>query len=114
MQAEALAALSAARARGHRAGLVVLATGLGKTFLAAFDSRRFGRVLFVAHREEILTQAMAAFRAVRPEARLGRFSGGEKDRDAEILFASVQTLARAAHLSSFDPGDFDYVVVDEF
>ncbi|MGR3783752.1 MAG: DEAD/DEAH box helicase family protein, partial [Albimonas sp.] len=114
IQAEALAALAASRARGHRAGLVVLATGLGKTFLAAFDSRPFARVLFIAHREEILTQAMAAFRAVRPDARLGRFAGAEKDREAEILFASIQTLGRAAHLQGFDPGAFDYVVVDEF
>lgn len=114
IQQEALEALAAARDRGHRAGLVVLATGLGKTFLAAFDSRAAARVLFVAHREEILAQAMAAFRAVRPEARLGRFSGAEKDRDADILFASIQTLARAAHLTSFAPDAFDYIVVDEF
>ncbi|SFI85591.1 DUF3427 domain-containing protein [Albimonas pacifica] len=114
IQAEALDALAASRARGHRSGLVVLATGLGKTFLAAFDSRPFARVLFVAHREEILTQAMAAFRAVRPGSRLGRFAGGRKDREADVLFASIQTLGRAAHLSGFDPGAFDYVVVDEF
>jgi superfamily II DNA or RNA helicase len=114
VQRDALAALGATRARGHRAGLVVLATGLGKTFLAAFDSRDFARVLFVAHREEILTQAMAAFRAVRPNARMGRYAGAAKDRECDILFASVQTLARAAHLSGFDPGAFEYVVVDEF
>jgi hypothetical protein len=57
----------------------------------------------VAHREEILTQAMAAFRAVRPRARLGRYSGEEKDAEADIVFASVQTLARNAHLTRFDP-----------
>ncbi|MGA1078301.1 MAG: DEAD/DEAH box helicase family protein, partial [Nitriliruptoraceae bacterium] len=50
--AEALAALRATRAKGYGAGLVVLATGLGKTFLAAFDSATAARVLFVAHREE--------------------------------------------------------------
>jgi hypothetical protein len=106
--------LVATRAHGHRAGLVVLATGLGKTFLAAFDGRDFDRVLFVAHREEILAQAMAATRAMRPNARLGRYFSAAKDRDADILFASVQTLAKAAHLSGFDPGAFDYVVLDEF
>lgn len=114
IQAEALAALAASRAQGDRASLVVLATGLGKTFLAAFDTRDFRRVLFVAHREEILTQAMAAFRAVRPKARLGRFVAGEKDRNADILFASVQTLSRNAHLDSFEASAFDYIVVDEF
>jgi HKD family nuclease len=92
VQEEALAALRTTRAKGYGAGLVVLATGLGKTFLAAFDSTSADRVLFVAHREEILTQAMTAFRAVRPRARLGRYSGEEKDADADIVFASVQTL----------------------
>nr|WP_246237437.1 DUF3427 domain-containing protein [Halovulum dunhuangense] len=114
VQAEALLALRASRAKGYGAGLVVLATGLGKTFLAAFDSATAARVLFVAHREEILTQAMAAFRAVRPRARLGRYSGEEKDAEADIVFASVQTLARDAHLTRFEPRAFDYIVVDEF
>ena len=77
------------------------ATGLGKTYLAAFDSLGARRVLFVAHREEILTQAMAAFRAVRPRARMGRYIGDDREPEAEILFASVQTLARSAHLSRF-------------
>lgn len=114
VQAEALRALEATRAKGYGAGLVVLATGLGKTFLAAFDSIAAPRVLFVAHREEILTQAIEAFRAVRPKAHIGRYAGGEKDTDADILFASVQTLARAAHLGQFAPDRFDYIVVDEF
>ncbi len=114
VQAEALAALRATRGKGYGAGLVVLATGLGKTFLAAFDSVIARRILFVAHREEILTQAMAAFRAVRPRARLGRYSGAEKDAEADIVFASVQTLARNAHLVRFEARAFDYIVVDEF
>nr|WP_254444657.1 DUF3427 domain-containing protein [Ruegeria arenilitoris] len=114
IQKEALQALAATRAKGYRAGLVVLATGLGKTFLAAFDSQPATRVLFVAHREEILTQAMAAFRAIRPKARFGRFGGVEKDFDADVLFASVQTLSRTVHLNRFSPTTFDYIVVDEF
>ena len=114
VQAEALTALRATRAKGYGAGLVVLATGLGKTFLAAFDSGDAARVLFVAHREEILTQAMTAFRAVRPRARLGRYSGEEKDAEADIVFASVQTLARNSHLTRFNSRAFDYIVIDEF
>lgn len=113
VQVEALAALHATRAAGHRAGLVVMATGLGKTWLAAFDSRPFDRVLFVAHREEILAQAMATFRQIRPEARFGRYSGTAKE-PGEIVFASIQTLGRAEHLRRFAPDDFDYVVMDEF
>jgi HKD family nuclease len=114
VQAEALEALTATRARGYGAGLVVLATRLGKTYLDAFDSQTARRVLFVAHREEILTQAMAAFRAVRPKARLGRYGNGATDADAEIVFASVQTLGRQTHLERFAADAFDYIVVDAF
>ncbi len=116
VQLEALAALEQTRALGAQAGLVVLATGLGKTWLSAFDSDRpeFRRVLFVAHREEILGQAMKTFRRIRPTARLGLYTGTEKDGDAEVVFASVQTLNREAHLKRFDRREFDYVVIDEF
>ncbi|MDF1843173.1 MAG: DEAD/DEAH box helicase family protein, partial [Rubripirellula sp.] len=96
IQEEALAALSATRRSGNEAGLVVLATGLGKTWLAAFDSasEEFPNVLFVAHREEILTQAMQTFRRIRPHARLGLYTGKEKAPEADVLFASIQTLGR--------------------
>ena len=114
IQQEALEALRDTRASGKRAGLVVLATGLGKTWLSAFDSLSFKRVLFIAHREEILGQALATFRAIRPEDRLGRYSGTQKDSSAPVLFASIQTLSRVAHLRKFDPEEFDYIIVDEF
>ncbi len=116
VQREALRALEATRAAGNRAGLVVMATGLGKTWLAAFDVARleFRRVLFVAHREEILGQALATFRRVRPDARLGLYNGAERSGDADILFASIQTLSRREHLARFAREAFDYVVVDEF
>jgi superfamily II DNA or RNA helicase len=116
IQAEALAALERTRGESYTAGLVVLATGLGKTWLAAFDSDRgaFRRILFVAHREEILDQAVATFRRIRPSARIGRLGAGRREIDADLLFASVQTLARAEHLERFAADAFDYVVVDEF
>jgi superfamily II DNA or RNA helicase/diadenosine tetraphosphate (Ap4A) HIT family hydrolase len=116
VQREALAALEATRRAGNSAGLVVLATGLGKTWLSAFDSSRpeFSRVLFVAHREEILAQALSTYRRVRTEAVLGHYTGAEKNPAAEVVFASVQTLGRRRHLEVFGPEDFDYVVVDEF
>jgi superfamily II DNA or RNA helicase len=74
IQEEALKALRSTRQAGNQARLVVLATGLGKTWLAAFDSNHdeFRRVLFVAHREEILAQAIQTFRRIRPRGRLGR------------------------------------------
>jgi superfamily II DNA or RNA helicase len=93
---------------------VVLATGLGKTWLAAFDSENFERVLFVAHREEILNQSMRTFRRIRPQATFGFYNGQEKTPDAGILFASIQTLSRTEHLEAFPPDHFDYLVIDEF
>ena len=116
VQREALTALTASRAAGYCRALVVMATGLGKTFLAAFDSERMqsARVLFVAHREEILLQAEASFQRVRPRARVGRYTGLRKDTGVDLLFASIQTLGQESHLSLFDAGHFDYIVVDEF
>jgi superfamily II DNA or RNA helicase/HKD family nuclease/diadenosine tetraphosphate (Ap4A) HIT family hydrolase len=114
IQQEALRSLGESRAQGRRAGLVVLATGLGKTWLSAFDSAPFHRVLFVAHREEILGQALATYRAIRPHDSLGRYTGGEKSPSAAVLFASVQTLSRQSHLERFARDEFDYIVVDEF
>jgi superfamily II DNA or RNA helicase/diadenosine tetraphosphate (Ap4A) HIT family hydrolase len=116
IQREALAQLAATRQLGNRAGLVVLATGLGKTWLSAFDSHSpdFGRILFVAHREEILTQAIDTYRRIRPSATIGRYAGGEHAIGVDILFASIQTLSRQRHLDRFARDEFDYIVVDEF
>jgi superfamily II DNA or RNA helicase/diadenosine tetraphosphate (Ap4A) HIT family hydrolase/HKD family nuclease len=114
VQREGLSALEATRIEGHQAGLLVMATGLGKTWLAAFDSTRpeFRRVLFIAHREEILTQTRDVYRRIRPTGRLTMFTGHERDPDGDVVFASVQSLQR--NLSVFDPEQFDYIVVDEF
>ncbi|MEI6623374.1 MAG: DEAD/DEAH box helicase, partial [Actinomycetes bacterium] len=101
-------------ADGFGAGLAVMATGLGKTWLAAFDSARpqFRRVLFVAHREEILSQARAVFRQVHPGKSIGWLGAGRDERGADIVLASVQTLTR--RINEFAAGEFDYVVIDEF
>ncbi|MBT7692463.1 MAG: DUF3427 domain-containing protein [Gemmatimonadales bacterium] len=114
IQQEALSALEGTRVDGFNRGLVVMATGLGKTWLAAFDSSRpqFKRVLFIAHREEILRQARDVFRQVRPDADLGLFLGSDKAPNADVVFASIQPLSR--HLEHFSTDRFDYVVVDEF
>jgi superfamily II DNA or RNA helicase/HKD family nuclease/diadenosine tetraphosphate (Ap4A) HIT family hydrolase len=116
VQREALEALAATRLSGNSAGLVVLATGLGKTWLSAFDSDRpeYKRILFVAHREEILAQAMRTYRRIRPQSILGHYTGTEKSPLADVIFASIQTLGRRQHLERFNPEDFDYIVVDEF
>ncbi|MDX7820140.1 DEAD/DEAH box helicase family protein, partial [Aeromonas caviae] len=115
VQQEALMALQAARAQGHKRGVVVMATGLGKTWLAAFDVRQMqaARLLFVAHREEILTQARQTFLHMAPQANSGLYHGQQQD-EADWLFASIQTLGKSRHLLRFAPDHFDYVVVDEF
>ncbi len=114
IQTEALEALEQARIKGFRRGMVVMATGLGKTLLAALDSNRpeFRRVLFIAHREEILRQSRDAFRQVRTDGSFGFFTGQDKQPEADVVFAGIQTLHR--HLHRFDANRFDYVVVDEF
>lgn len=116
VQTEALKALAHTRDVGYSRGLVVLATGMGKTWLSAFDARQSGarRVLFVAHREEILDQAAETFARIWPKSRIGYYVGRQRDVEAEVLCASVQTLGREAHLERFEPDHFDYIVVDEF
>lgn len=116
VQLAALNSLARSREMGFRRGLVVLATGLGKTWLAAFDSVRCHarRILFVAHREEILSQAAQTFMRIRPHDRIGIYNGRAKEDDLDVLCASVQTLGKSAHLQRFAPDHFDYVVVDEF
>ena len=113
-QIEALYYLRQAREEGIQKGLVIAATGVGKTYLAVFDSQEFRRVLFVAHREEILRQAEAAFSNVRPSATIGYYTGGRYDIECDICLATVQTLARQEHMSRFTSDYFDYMIVDEF
>jgi len=116
VQIEALYALEDSRTEGATKGLVQAATGIGKTYLAAFDSAKFNRVLFVAHREEILKQAAASFKNVRHSEDYGFFYGKQKDIDKSVIFASVATLGRVEYLKKeFFPKDyFDYIVIDEF
>ncbi|TPV54787.1 DUF3427 domain-containing protein [Aestuariibacter sp. GS-14] len=115
-QSEALVALKQARDAGATKGLVVLATGMGKTYLAAFDVANINarKVLFVAHREEILLQAEASFLKILPSKKVGRYSGKQKDAEFDLLFASVQTIGQIAHLSKFASNAFDYLIIDEF
>lgn len=116
IQAEALAALNATREAEFTRGLVVMATGTGKTWLAAFDclAMHAKRVLFVAHREEILSQAEETFVRIFEDAKVGQYTGTKKDENVDILFASIQTLGRQAHLDKFAKDSFDYIIIDEF
>lgn len=116
IQIEAMYALENSREEGATKALIVAATGVGKTYLAAYDSRKYKRVLFVAHREEILKQAAQAFRNVRKSEDYGFFYGKEKDKDKSAIFASVATLGRDEYLNEkfFTPDYFEYIVIDEF
>lgn len=115
-QIEALYTLGRTRDEGASRALLHVATGVGKTFLAAFDSSKFQSILFVAHREEILKQAARAFSCVRQSDDYGFFCGDIKDTKHSMIFASVATLGRKQYLSDeyFPPDTFDYIVVDEF
>lgn len=114
-QIEALYALEESRREGATKGLIYAATGIGKTYLAAFDSLKYERVLFVAHREEILKQAASSFKNVRNSEDYGFFDGKAKDTDKSVIFASVATLGRLEYLNEkYFPVDyFNYVIIDE-
>lgn len=115
-QIEALCALEQTRAEGAKKALIMAATGIGKTYLAAFDSVKYKSVLFVAHREEILRQAAQSFKNVRHSDDYGFFNGKEKCTDKSVIFASVATLGNPTYLNDayFLKNQFDYIVVDEF
>ncbi|MBO9128591.1 DEAD/DEAH box helicase family protein [Bacillus sp. 165] len=113
-QVDALRELETAIEEGFDKALVVMATGLGKTYLAAFLAQHFHRVLFVAHREEILYQAQRSFQNVHPGKTTGIYNGKAKEGDADFVFASISTLNQKRHLEKFAPDHFDLVVIDEF
>lgn len=121
-QQEVLDKLSAEREVHNRwRNLVVMATGTGKTIVAGIDYRRLresGQVdslLFVAHREEILTQSLTTFRHITRDGSFGeRLVGGSRPKDWRHVFASVQSLARLDLQRELDPTRFDMVIVDEF
>jgi superfamily II DNA or RNA helicase len=123
-QREILDRLAAERAvHGKMRNLVVAATGTGKTVIAAFDYKRFreqnpgvaNRLLFVAHREEILKQSRDCFRAVLGDWNFGElFVGAHRPGQSDHLFVSVQTLHSRKLHEALPADHFDFVVVDEF
>ncbi|MGJ7922923.1 DEAD/DEAH box helicase family protein [Neobacillus sp. LXY-4] len=98
----------------YNKALVVMATGLGKTYLAGFFAQNFNRVLFIAHREEILYQAKDSFQRIMPEKKFGIYNGKVKEGNADAIFASIFTLSMKTHLQQFQPDEFDLIIVDEF
>src|ERR671937_1884829 len=112
-QYEAVAALLAATARGVRRPLLVLPTGTGKTIVfALLVQRRCGRSLILAHRDELIQQAVDKLRLVDPTLALGVVQAARDEHTAPIVVASVQTLSRRPRLARLVP-DFQTIVIDE-
>ena len=108
---------------GNYKNLLVAATGTGKTVISAFDYKRFvaenrdhHRLLFVAHREEILKQSLACFRGVLKDPEFGALYTGNNSeiKEGQSLFATIQKLDSKDNISRFSPDYFDFIIVDEF
>ncbi|MEZ4364958.1 MAG: DUF3427 domain-containing protein [Kofleriaceae bacterium] len=111
--------LAAERQAGHRRNLVVAATGTGKTVVAAFDYARLAaaagvlpRLLFLAHRQELLAQARDTFRHVVGDAAFGELvHGGAEATRADHVFATIQSSAGL--LARFPADHWGHVIIDE-
>lgn len=108
------------RVHNSRRNLVVAATGTGKTVISAFDFKRYYerhpgcRLLFLAHRKEILQQSIATFRSILKDYNFGDLWVGEHSpRSYQHLFASIQTLNSGNKYTMFEQDYFDYIVLDE-
>ena len=119
-QERLLEEIELSRHTGHHRNLLVSATGTGKTVMAAVDYARLrarlprSRLLFVAHREEILAQSRATFAHAMRDGNFGEFwVAGIRPVMFDHVFASIQSL-NASGVESIDPSHFDVVVVDEF
>lgn len=115
-QVEALYSLNQSREDGYDKALIVAATGIGKTYLAAFDAKNYDRILFIAHRLDIIKQAEKSFKNICPNRSTGFFYSSKKDTDKDMTLALVQTLGKSAYLNEnyFKKDSFDYIVIDEF
>lgn len=118
VQRQALDALNSTRQHAKNSGLVVMATGLGKTYTAIFDTANLKskRILFLVHVEQILKQAKNSFEKVMPGrlSEMGFYTGSQKDHlEKEIIFSTIQTMSREKNIRAFTQDYFDYVIIDE-
>ncbi|KFX56037.1 helicase [Clostridium botulinum] len=116
MQVAAIQSLNKLRENGENKGLLISATGTGKTYLSAFELRNYNpnKALFIVHREQIAKQALNSFKNVFGDTRsMGILSGTSKNLDKDFIFCTVQTLSKDAVLYDFSKDEFDYIVIDE-
>ena len=116
MQVSALEAIDEIRSENADRALLISATGTGKTYLSAFDVKKFNpkRLLYLVHREVILRKAMESFaKVVDKDKKRGLLTGNSKDYGADYLFSTIQTMSQDQVLSKFPRDYFDYIVVDE-
>lgn len=116
MQVQALANIEHLRSIGKNKALLISATGTGKTYLSAFDAKKFNpkKFLFVVHRLNIAKAAMKTFKTVFSDTKtMGLYSGETKELDKDFIFSTVQTISKEDNLKTFQPDHFDYIVIDE-
>ena len=112
MQVQALKNLEFLRNYAKR-GLLISATGTGKTYLSGFDVKnaKAERVLFIAHRKTILSKAKETFKTIIKDKKMGIYDGNIGEED--YVFAMIQTMSKKEHLEKFPKDYFDYIVIDE-
>lgn len=115
MQQEALKALAKLQQNNKHKALLISATGTGKTYLSAFAVKKANpkRLLFLAHREQILKQACKTFAKIIPDIQYGILSANHKDFHKPYLFATINMLSKEENLTQFTPTHFDYIIIDE-
>lgn len=114
LQKQVLDELAYFRNQGHKKGVVILPTGTGKTYLSAFDTLNAqGRILFIVHKLDILSQSRESYERIYTTSKLGLLTGEAREnlKDSKVLFASKDTLRNC--LTDFEPNEFDYIVIDE-
>jgi superfamily II DNA or RNA helicase len=116
MQVDALKGIETLRLQNKNKALLISATGTGKTYLSAFDVKRFSpkKFLFIVHRRNIAEKAMETYRDIfGNDVSMGLFSGSNKNITSDFIFSTVQTISKQDNLENFDKDFFDYIVIDE-
>ncbi|MCT7603742.1 DEAD/DEAH box helicase [Aliarcobacter butzleri] len=114
MQEKALEKLENLRKKGENKALIIAATGTGKTYLSAFDVKRFKAktILFLVHRENILIKAKQSFEEILPQINsFGLYTGNKKEQNKNYLFSTIQTMS--SNFLEFSQDFFEYIIIDE-